>query len=117
MRKIADTRIVISGCVRCIMYACEEGVYVFPCATEEDGSATGDYWFRSIDEAENFCRNEYGIGTNDWTSVPDPLPGCQDDWLAPVRVKGRDVGEPQWGKYERLENGIWVEFTPSGISQ
>lgn len=30
----------------------------------------------------------------------------------PIRVKGRDIGEPQWGKLEILENGKWKEYIP-----
>lgn len=113
MRKVAPVKIAVPECARCIMYACEDGVFVFPCATNEDVPATGDYWFQSIDEAENFCHSEYGIRSEDWTVVNDPLPGCQDDWISPVQIKGRDNGAPEWGKFERLENGKWVGFEPN----
>lgn len=117
MRKISSLKTPISGCVRCIMYSSTDGVYVFPCATEEDGSATGDYWFNSIEEAEEFCKDEYGICNTDWTEVPDPLPGCQHDWLMPVRVKEREKGSPDWRMLERLEDGNWISFSrdPLGI--
>jgi biofilm protein TabA len=78
----------------------------------EDGSAIGDYWFASLAEAESFCLNRYGICHEDWKLVEDPLPGCQHDWIAPVRVKGRLEGRPQWGKLERLENGSWIVIQP-----
>lgn len=28
------------------------------------------------------------------------------------KSKGRDIGEPQWGKLEILENGKWKEYIP-----
>ena len=32
--------------------------------------------------------------------------------LSAERVKGRDIGEPQWGNLEILENGKWKEYIP-----
>ena len=45
-----------------------------------------------------------------WIPIDDPLPYCQHDAFLPIRVKGRDIGEPQWGKLEILENGKWKEY-------
>ena len=42
----------------------------------------------------------------------DPPPGGQHDSFLPVRVKGRDAGKPEWGKYEILRDGEWVEYRP-----
>jgi hypothetical protein len=110
MRKIAAVRNPDKGVARCILYACDDGVYVFPCATFEDGSATGDSWFESLADAEDACLDDFGIRSEDWVIIDDPLPDCAQDWIAPVRVKGRIDGKPQWGVMERLENGVWVEF-------
>ena len=30
----------------------------------------------------------------------------------PVRVKGRNVGKPEWGKFEVLQDGEWIEYNP-----
>ena len=79
-----------------------DGVYVFPCATEADGSAIRDEWFGSFNEAIEACHREYGIRPEDWTVIPDPPDGCQHDWIAHVRIKGRVDGNPQWGRFERL---------------
>jgi peptidyl-tRNA hydrolase len=64
-------------------------------------------------EAVRYISDTYGIRSEDWSVIKDPLPGCQDDWISPVRVKARDNGAPEWGKFERLENGKWVDFAPS----
>ena len=88
-----------------------EGVYVFPCATEADGSAIGDEWFASFNEAIEACQREYGVQPEDWTVVPDPPEGCQHDWIAHVRIKGRVDGNPQWGRLERRgTDGVWREI-------
>jgi biofilm protein TabA len=71
----------------------------------------GDYWHQTIAEADEACLQLYGINDKDWVDIGDPLEGCQQDWIAPVRVKGRNIGNPQWGIFERLEqDGVWREF-------
>ena len=47
-----------------------------------------------------------------WIPIGDPLPYCHHDAFLPIRVKGRDIGEPQWGKLEIFENGKWKEYIP-----
>jgi len=79
MRKIANVRRPQTGVARCILHACDEGVYVFPCATLEDGSAIGDSWFESLADAEDVCLKDFGIRADDWATIDDPLPGCQQD--------------------------------------
>ncbi|NBV23732.1 MAG: hypothetical protein EBS05_17650 [Proteobacteria bacterium] len=86
-------------------------MYVFPCASLEDGTGVGDHWFESMVQAEAFCELRYGITAADWSEVPDPDPGCLHDWLAPVRTKLGADGAPQWGKLERRENGRWIEIS------
>ena len=44
--------------------------------------------------------------------MDDPLPCCQQDAFLPVRVKGRNIGKPEWGKYEVLQDGEWIEYNP-----
>jgi hypothetical protein len=110
MRKLARTRRFDANVAQCILYECEDGVYIFPCASTEDGSAQGDDWFQSREEAERYCEESFGILVGDWKIIDDPLPDCQHDWVAPVRVKGRAEGKPQWGVLERLVNGQWQEF-------
>lgn len=28
----------------------------------------------------------------------------------PIRVKGRNIGKPQWGQYEIWKDGVWKEY-------
>lgn len=95
---------------RLILHSNDDGVYVFPCATVRDGSGLGDYWFQSVEDAEAACWELYGVGAESWTEIDDPLPGCQQDWVDPVRIVGRADGSPQWGRLERFEDGTWVEI-------
>ena len=69
-----------------------------------------DYWYKTVEDVYedwNDFVNEKG-----WIPIDDPLPYCQHDAFLPIRVKGRDIGEPQWGKLEILENGKWKEYIP-----
>jgi len=60
--------------------------------------------------AEEVAKIEYGIQHSDWIQINDPLPNCQHDFIRPVRVPGREKGNPQWGSLEELRDGKWVPF-------
>ena len=112
MRKVARVEKEGPGVRWVILCESESGIYLFFCQSEEEGSATGDSWFATVEEAERVCAQELGVARGDWIPVGDPLPGCQDDWISPVRVPGRDTGHPRWGALERLIDGQWVELWP-----
>ena len=95
-----------------MVYETTEGVYLFGYHSAEDGPAAFDEWYGSLDEADLVALERYGIGAEDWQTISDPQENCQQDWIAPVRVKGRDTGNPQWGVYERLEEGEWKPIKP-----
>lgn len=112
MRKVARARDG-SGARWVILHETAEGVYLFPCASDDDGSACGDSWFSTLEEAEQACTESYGIRACDWIAVGDPLPGCQQDWISPARVPGRETGNPRWGTLERLIDGRWTRVSPA----
>lgn len=109
MRKIAlvknnnDTKKVM-------IYATKKETYLFLYQNIDDISCYADYWFDGISDVEEMCLEEYNITQNDWQIIDDPLPHCQHDIIEPVRVKGRNIGNPEWGSYEKLENGKWIVF-------
>lgn len=41
---------------------------------------------RSRMTASEVCVERFGITDGMWQEVPDPEPGCQHDWIAPVRI-------------------------------
>lgn len=112
LRKIALVKNSHPEIKRVIIYESDTGVYLFPCASLKDGSTTGDYWFANLSEADKACAEEYGIESKDWQYIDDPLDDCQHDWIAPVRIKLRATGKPEWGILERLVDGMWKEFDP-----
>lgn len=92
---------------RAMLCTAQEGCYVFLYDRTEDGPCTYDYLQDDIASAKSFCAEDYGIDECDWTLIHDLIPGCQQDWISPVRVAGRPEGSPRWGEFERLENGVW----------
>ena len=66
-----------------------------------------DAWYpdvESVYEEWNDVIDESG-----WIEIEDPLPDCQHDAFLPIRVKGRNAGKPQWGQFEILKDGQWVD--------
>lgn len=112
MRKVAAVKNANSDVKRVMIHEYEDGVYVYTFSSLADGFSLGDEWYESVSEAERICRIQYDVDSSEWKVIDDPLEGCQGDWIMPVRMKGRDIGNPQWGQFEKLENGVWKEFVP-----
>ena len=108
MRKVAKVRASDTGTCWLILYETKDAVYVFPCATEFDGSSSSDHWFGCLADAEAACAEEFGVRSSDWLVIPDPVPGCQHDWISPVRARGRVLGGPEGAGLERLVAGDWT---------
>jgi hypothetical protein len=96
-------------CVYKIMlYETAEGVYLFEYGSPKAVLCSCDRLYGSLDELYddwNDLLDEWG-----WIRLDDPLPDCQHDAFIPLRVKGRDIGKPEWGHYETLIDGKWVEY-------
>lgn len=109
MRLISDIDSPRGDVVRLMIYQSDEGIYLFGYTSLEDSSAAWDYHFEELEDALESAE-DYGVTKSQWTEIPEPLPNCQHDWIAPVRVKGSNLGTPQWGKLEKLENGEWIDI-------
>ena len=95
--------------VRIMLFTSAKGTYVFLYDSEDSVFCTADEWYETEEEALDRWEDE--IDPEGWHVIDDPLPGCQQDSVLPIRVKGRDEGTPQWGEYEILKDGEWVDFT------
>jgi biofilm protein TabA len=104
MRKIASIKQPKDEAKRVMLFDSGEGVYLFLYNSEQDGASTGDYWFETIEQAEQSCVDDYGITPSDWQTIPDPLPGCQHDWMRPTRVRRDSGGDPLYGQFEPYYN-------------
>lgn len=86
----------------------EEGVYLYYYCSIDAIQCSFDAFYDDIEdiyEEWNDLIDEHG-----WIDIEDPLPDCQHDAFIPLRVKGRDIGKPEFGKYEVLKDGEWVEY-------
>ena len=100
-------------CVYKIMlYQAREGIYLFTYSSPDAVQSSSDRYYGSLDDLYldwNGLVDERG-----WIEMEDPLPFCQHDAFIPLRIKGRDAGKPEWGKYETLIGGKWVDCDPAG---
>lgn len=96
---------------RIILYETKkDGIYVFLSTSVDDVGCNSDSWFEDIKSAEECCA-DYGVHPEDWIEIDDPMPNCQHDFIRPVRVKGRNNNNPQWGKLEIFNGSEWVDLT------
>ncbi|WP_338812202.1 hypothetical protein V9L05_12400 [Bernardetia sp. Wsw4-3y2] len=112
MRKVANLPNPTNDIVRLMIYESEDGIYLFGYKKVEDCGGEWDEMYRSVEDCIYSCESQYGVKAEDWFNISDPKPYCQHDWINPVRVKGREIGKPQFGTLEKLINGKWVEFNP-----
>jgi hypothetical protein len=112
MRLVADVLPNAEGIKRLMILETEGGVYLFGFNRVPDSGGMWDEWYETVADAKEAGQEAYQVVAEVWTQIDDPCEHCQQDWIQPVRVKGRDTGRPEWGKLERLVNNQWVEFDP-----
>lgn len=83
-----------------------EGYYLFEYRSPDAMMCSADRYYDSLEDLYEDWNDL--IDENGWIGIEDPLPDCQQDAFLPIRVKGRDKGRPEWGKYEMLKDGKWV---------
>ena len=88
----------------------ELGTYIYYYTSKDAIFSSYDSFSDDIETAlEEF---EDKINEQGWIKIDEPLPYCQHDCILPIRVKGCKDGCPQWGKYEILSDGQWIEYKP-----
>ena len=110
MRYISKSQIRDSEVKRLMIHDAADGVYLFEYDTAGDGPCSADFLFSTLEGAFESCKVRYGLELSDWEQIPDSPEYCQQDWIEPVRVVGRSTGNPQWGRFERLIGGTWMEL-------
>ena len=88
-----------------------EGCYLFMYSSPDAVRCAADQCYDSLAELYEDWNDR--IDEKGWIEMEDPLPYCQQDAFIPVRVKGRNVGKPEWGKFETLKDGEWIEYKPA----
>ena len=98
-----------------MLYKAGVGCYLFEYDSPAAFQCSRDLFYPNlVDVYDNW---DDLIDERGWIDIGDPLPGCQHDAFIPLRVKGRDKGKPEWGKYETLKDGVWVDFDPESDTQ
>lgn len=82
MRKYAILNNPINKIEKVMVYTFnDDEVYVFLYVTKIDNPSIADYVFEEIDDAEQFCNDEFGISASDWIYIDDPIEGAQHDLI------------------------------------
>ncbi|WP_042273379.1 hypothetical protein [Faecalimicrobium dakarense] len=110
MRKYAILKDPVNDIKKVLLYESTDGVDLFMYDTTNDIPCFTDYNFDTLEEVLQICFEEYNIKHSDWININEPMKDCQHDIISPIRVKGRNLGIPQWGKFEKLVNDEWIEF-------
>jgi hypothetical protein len=102
MRKIATLKRAVNGIQRVMLHAADDGTYLFLYNRLEDGPCEFDEWYESPGDVERAAAERFEVEPTDWTTIDDPLPGAQHDWIRPTRVKCDSAGEKLWGQFEAI---------------
>ena len=84
------------------------GVFLFQYCSLDAIFCSFDAYYDDLDELYEDWND--AIDERGWIEIDDPLPFCQHDAFIPIRVNGREIGKPEWGKLETLVNGEWVDY-------
>jgi hypothetical protein len=112
MRIIADVLSNEEGVKRLMIHETKDGAYLFGFNQTFDSSGIWDEWYETTADAKEAAQVAYQVSLQAWTQIADPCKDCQQDWIQPVRIKGRNLSQPEWGKLERLVDGQWLAFNP-----
>ena len=93
-----------------MLYEAVEGFYLFMYSSPDAVQCTSDRCYDSLEDLYDDWNDL--IDKSGWIEMEDPLPYCQHDAFIPLRIKGRNVGKPEWGRFETLKDGVWIEYNP-----
>lgn len=83
-------------------------IYLFQYCSPDAICCSFDQYYNDMDDLYNDWIDR--IDDRGWIELGDPLPDCQHDAFLPIRVKGRDAGKPEWGRFEIINDGVWTEY-------
>lgn len=62
-----------------MIYESADDVYVFLYDTQENKSCIADFWFETLDEALEYCKEKYNVKQELWIIINDPKEGEHHD--------------------------------------
>ncbi|WP_104381623.1 hypothetical protein [Sphingobacterium sp. HMA12] len=86
------------------------GVYLFGYYSLGDSSADWDHFFSTMEDASACCIEEYAINEEDWIIIADQPIHCQQDFIIPTMVKGREGGKPAFGHLQQFIKEQWINY-------
>src|SRR5262245_20429691 len=66
----------------------------------------------TIDQVMSELEETCGRDRTNWTQIADQVPGCLDEWIAPVRVARTKERNEIPGVWEMLVDGQWKSHIP-----
>ena len=99
-----------SGVARAMVAEQEGGALLFLYHADLDGPCQSDLFFDTVKDVKKECLETFNIREDDWRVLPDQILGCQQDWIAPVRIKKEGKRGETSISYEQLINGAWLPF-------
>lgn len=93
-----------------MLHETKDGVFLYQYCSMDAVQCSFDGWYPDVEAVYEDWNDE--IDERGWIDMDDPLPFCQHDAFLPIRVKGRDVGKPQYGQLEILKDGQWESYKP-----
>lgn len=81
MRKYSIFEKPIDKVKKVMIYESNKGVYVFLYNTDEDKSCFADQWYEIVQEADDYCLEQFNVKEQDWILIDDPKDGCQHDLI------------------------------------
>lgn len=111
MRKV--TFVKSNNLIRKLMvYESRTCFHLFLYDSLDDRASIADFTFHNLESVDLYCLETYNVNDDDWIPISDPLRDAQVDFIKPTYIKGKDIGDPPWGKYQYLF-GKWVDISPS----
>ena len=101
MRKI--TFIEVKNETRKLMiYESKDETYLFGYDCLQDSFSKWDLCFSNIEDAEEYCEDNFSVVTEDWILIDKPKKDCQHDFIMPTKRKSKEI-------IETFVNGKWHE--------
>lgn len=91
----------------------KEGIVCYLFRDDQDGPAAGAEFFDgcSTEQVMREFEETHQVKFGDRVALPDQVPGCDDDWVHPVRGAIGIDGSRIPGVWEKLENGQWIRIS------
>lgn len=90
---------------------------LFAYYSDDDGPSSCQWPFEppaDLEGAKQAVRRDFQIPVSDWREIPDQLPGCLGDLIAPVRlIRESTDADPCWERYDGNE---WIVFNGPRVS-